>query len=317
MNDSIMLPRVFLRPAAIQQGISSDEIERRRRGKEWFSLRPGAYVERAAFLQLELPQRHLVLIHATLPVLPVDAVLSHNSAACVWGIETWGVSLRAVQITRAGSSGGHRRPALHTFRAGLHDDEVVLVDGMRVTSVARTLVDLARILPFEQALVAADSALHLRLVTPAELDYALTSGSRRPGLSNARQVIAFADSRAESVGESRSRAAFRESDLPMPDLQVVIKNSFGRAVGRGDFVWNDYRTVGEFDGAQKYRPTTADQDNRNREHNALYLEKLREDEIRAERWHVVRWGWKDLDDPKALAQRIWRGLQLGRQFVQR
>ena len=315
MNDSALLPRVFLRPTVIEQGISSDEIERRRRSKEWFTLRPGAYVNRAAFIQLELQQRHLVLIHATLPVLTEDAVLSHITAACAWGIETWGVNLRAVQVTRAGTSGGHRRLALHTFRAQLADDEVVLLDGMRVTSVARTLVDLARILPFEQAVVAADSALHLRLVTRSELDQALTDGFRRPGLSKARQVFALADSRAESVGESRSRAAIAQSDLPMPDLQVVIRNSLGAALGRGDFVWRRYRTVGEFDGAKKYRPNTESDQNTLGQQDALYLEKLREDNIRAEGWHVIRWGWKDLDDPTALVQRIWCGLQLGRQLI--
>jgi hypothetical protein len=48
---------------------------------------------------------------------------------------------------------------VHT--AGLDPDEVVLIAGLKVTSLARTVIDLARTLPFEKSVVLADAALSL------------------------------------------------------------------------------------------------------------------------------------------------------------
>lgn len=73
----------------------------------------------------------------------------------------------------------------------------------------------------------------------------------RPG--RARQAIAFADARTESVGESRSRVAMHEAGLPAPDFQIEVRSGVtGAQVARSDFGWHERRTVGEFDGFVKY-----------------------------------------------------------------
>ena len=184
----IIRPRIIFRSALLANGMSSDDIQRRVRRKEWATLRPGAYVRPFELKQLDERQRHLLLISAVVPDIPSDAVLSHASAAQLHGIQLWEPSLRTVQVTRPGSGGGHRRRTLHTFRAGLASEDVVILDGYRVTSPARTVVDLARQLPFEKAVVAADAALHGELTTLDELMREVAAGARRPGMCRAREV---------------------------------------------------------------------------------------------------------------------------------
>jgi hypothetical protein len=122
-------------------GLTDDDIQRRRR-KELVSIRAGRYVERSTLATLTPFSRHRLLAVTAAADLSDDAVLSHVSAACLLGLPLWGLDLRTVQITRPGSGGGHRRRSLHTRYARLADDQIVEVGGFRVTSAARTLVDL-------------------------------------------------------------------------------------------------------------------------------------------------------------------------------
>jgi hypothetical protein len=112
-------------------------------------------------------------------------------------------------------------------------------------------------------------------------------------------VVAFADGRAESVGESRSRIAIARAGLPTPALQVPVPLPAGTAYA--DFGWPARRVLGEFDGKVKYgRLLRPGQD----PGDVVYEEKVREDEVRAQRWEVVRWRWADLDDFAPVAARI-------------
>lgn len=99
----------------------------------------------------------------------------------------------------------------------------MVVGGVAVTSLARTLVDLARQVPFEQAVVTADGALYRHLVDRMSLDQALDRRPRRPGLPGARRAPAFADARTLDPGESRSRVAIARAGLPVPVLQWMVR----------------------------------------------------------------------------------------------
>ena len=137
------------------------------------------------------------------------------------------------------------------------------------------------------------------VVERAALDAALRRAVGWPGVPDARRVVAFADARSESVGESRSRVAIALAGLPSPQLQWPV--FLGRTTAYTDFAWPAQRTVGEFDGKVKYgrllRPGQSPGD-------VVYAEKLREDAIRAEDWEVVRWTWADLHDFTDTAARI-------------
>lgn len=105
------------------------------------------------------------------------AVPSHVSAGALHHLPIDGADLSAVHLTRVGPSGSRRTPGfvMHAARLGL--DEIVTVDGLPATSVARTLVDLGRSDTFETTVVAADAALHRDLVSADEMAVALVGGA--------------------------------------------------------------------------------------------------------------------------------------------
>ncbi len=270
------------------------------------TIRRGAYVPGAEAGPLDACTVHTLRLRATLPLLGPAAVVSHLSAAVLHGWPLWAVDLDRVHVTQPRRSGGRRSPHLHVHTAPMEDDDVVVLGGIRVTAPARTAVDLARTLPFEQAVVVVDAALARGSVTAAELVAALARAAHRPGNSAARRAVAFADGRSESVGESRSRIAIARAGLPVPTPQWEVRSGAGVLLGRSDFGWPELRTVGEFDGRIKYgrllRPGQEPGD-------AVFEEKRREDAIRDEDLRVVRWVWDDLRAFGAVARRLERAFR--------
>ena len=295
---------LIARDQALLFGISRDDIKRRLDRGEWVLLRPGAYVRADVLASMSDVQRHLLQIDAT--ATGSAEIISHRSAAVLHGIELVRVPGRRVTVTRPTARAGRRTPVLHTYCAPIDKDEIVRVGPHLVTDPARTVVDLARCLPFEDAVAAADSALHLKLVTPKELAKAVARAPRRPGIRAAHRVVAFASPHAESVGESRSRVLITRELLPQPTLQWAIRDETGVVIAHTDFGWEERRTVGEFDGAEKYgrqlRPGE-------RPGDRIFDEKLREDRIRRLGWTVVRWTWPELDQPGVVGDRIRRALE--------
>jgi hypothetical protein len=163
------------------------------------------------------------------------------------------------------------------------------------------VVDLARTLPFAPALVVADAALRASGITRNDLSAALEEGAGTRGTRAARRVVAAADGRSESVGESRSRAVMYQLGMPLPDLQVEVRRPDGQLVGRCDFGWRTDRLLGEFDGRVKYGRLLAPGQEPG---DAVFAEKRREDALRDEGWGMVRWVWRDLDAPAVLGRRI-------------
>lgn len=296
------------RADAFARGVDADDIRRRLARGEWLLVRRGVYVRSIDFAGLTRREQHCLRIGATLPQLGKQFVVSHLSAACLHGIELLREPGQAVQVTDPSARCGHRRRLLQTHSAGLEADEITTVGGHRVTTIARTLVDVARTCGFDSGVVAADHALRMGWVDRGQLQAAVVRSARRSGMSTVRQVIAFADPGAESVGESRSRIIMDRQGLPAPELQYRIIDGSGHTIARSDFRWPGYRTVGEFDGAEKYgRRLPPDQ----RAGDAVFQEKLREDRIRELGFAVVRWTWAELDDPRALAEKIRRALARG------
>jgi len=250
---------------------------------------------------------HRELVTATLPLLG-PSVVSHLSAAVLHQLPLPAGRLNLVQVTQPGAGSGRRRGHVHRHAAPLQPDEVVEVEGMPVTSLARTVVDLGRSLPFADAVAVADAALRQGL-DPDELGAALARATRRSGVAAARRVVNFADGRSESAGESHSRVVLHALGLAPSTLQMEVHGPGGRLLGRCDFAWEEHRTVGEFDGFVKYgrllRPgqTVAD---------VVYAEKLREDALRDVGWQVVRWRWSDLQREVLLADRLTRAFRRGR-----
>ncbi|WP_336881318.1 hypothetical protein [Rhodococcus globerulus] len=296
-------PHIVRRPEHLATGGTDSEIRRSCSHGDWTRLHRGAYVSTQPFSELDAHARHRLQVHAIARAANADAVVSHTSAAVLHGLELWNTPLRLVHLTRnrrgGGSTSTHRQVHSALFTA----DEVTTVDGLRVTTLARTVVDLARSLPFEPALVAGNSALHRTPLALADITSNLAGVPRHPSHRHAFHAIDAMDGRIESVGESRSLALFVSEHLPMPEPQVQIGDA------RVDFLWREHRTVGEFDGRVKYGrfvPVGRTPE------DVLWAEKLREDRLRDAGWQVVRWTWADLSTPQVVSDRIRAAFNRGR-----
>lgn len=284
----------------LKTGVTHAEVRRRVARGDLVRVRRGQYRQRANLSEVDA---HRLAIRAVLSCIGPDVVVSHASAAILHGLPVPLAALTNVSVNRARSGHGRVGGGVHLRGAPIDDTEVVHVGGHAVTSKARTVVDLSRTLSFDWSVAAADAALRLGVTSP-ELDVQLARSHRWPGNERARAVIAFADERAESPGESRSRAIFAQGGVATPTLQYDVEAS-GVLIGTSDFAWKEAGVLGEFDGLVKYGDLARPGE---RPSDVLVREKAREDRLREQGWLVVRWTWGDLRDPNALCERINRVL---------
>ncbi|GAA4748620.1 hypothetical protein MUG78_11400 [Gordonia alkaliphila] len=214
-------------------------------------------------------------------------VLSHQSAAAVLGLELLEPDRTRVHLTTGLGQGGMTSPKRHTHCTPL-DDTAVQRDGVLLTNVVRTAVDVAVGGTFAQALTVFDSAL--RIGTPRDELATVLTHRRRRGIARARVALAMADGRAANPGESWSRAQMIEAGLPLPVLQrrVLLDDDLGEAFP--DFSWDDV-LAGEFDGEAKYHDYLREGET---EADVVLKEKNRENGLRDLGFDVVRWDWPDL-----------------------
>ena len=302
MPDVEPWPRPFLRRAdAVAEGVSDGELARLVRRGELARVQRGTYSRDP--VAADAVGRHTASVMATAAGLRVPAVVSSVSAAVLHGLPVWNVPLGRVHLLRRPPANGSGTRRIHLHVAQYADDEVSLVAGVPTTDVTRTIIDMARSVPFESAVVTADAALASEATTGERLADCLARMGSTPGTRRAAHVLAFADGRSESVGESRSRVLIKRLGLPAPELQVEVRRSDRTLIGRCDFGWERERTLAEFDGRVKYgrllRPGQQPGD-------VVFAEKLREDGLRDQGFQIVRWIWSDLDRPLIVGDRLRR-----------
>jgi hypothetical protein len=162
------------------------------------------------------------------------AAASHETAAWLHELTMLGPRPTTVSLT-VGRETWRGRAGVDFRTGALPPRHIVRLLGVPVTSAARTVIDLARERPFTNAVVVADSALHLGAADRANLREVLDDCRQWPGIRPALDVVEFADPRAESVLESLARVLCQAHRLPRPDLQASETPSTGRnAAGRLD-----------------------------------------------------------------------------------
>jgi hypothetical protein len=248
-------------------------------------LLPGAYVDRSGFASLDPEQQHLVRIRAAVAVAEAPVLVSHWSAAVVHGLPVLRSRLGAVHTTVAEDDDRHRS-GLVTHHFLVHDEDVVQVRGLLVTTAARTVVDVAGASPFEEGVMAADAAL-LGGMPREVLEAAADAAGERRASRRIGNVIAFADPGAESAAESRMRVSLMRSGFEVPALQHPVALAGGREASL-DALLRAARVGIEVDGEQKYLDAEMAPDGAGR---AVIVEKRREDEVRLGLRALVRPGW--------------------------
>lgn len=283
----------------IGRGMTSQSLSRAVESGDLIRLRPGFFVDGHA-RELDRRQRHLLTVLAADAALD-SPVFSHSSAALIHGLPDWGLPLLRVAVSKEGTTPRTQTSRRTVFRtvpdlAG----EVTSVDGLRVTTPARTVTDIAMSTARDPSVVCADAALHAEIVSRSELSHSLDNAAGRRGVNRARAAIGLVDEKSESVAETLSRLTFRDLGLPEPETQVDILNPRGARVARVDFLWREFGVIGECDGFGKYFDGLTPSETRHR----LGLEKDRDAELMALGYRVLHWRWRDLEEPAVLAARI-------------
>lgn len=229
-------------------------------------------------------------------------VFSHWSALLLHGLPDLGGAPRTIHVLSPGARPGADGGVVWHSRSP--DHEVVERHGLRLTSVARTVADIAALTSFTRGVVAADRALSTgpfgdrpALCTRDDLEEAAFR-VEPSGRERALRVARFADGRAESPLESLSRATMFLLGAPPPVLQLVVAGPAG-ASARLDFVWPSLGVAGEADGAAKgVHPALL----RGRTTAEFLADRSQRDRlIEGAGLRVVRWGWQTARDVRRMA----------------
>lgn len=287
----------FDRTDALAAGYSDNDLQARIRSGEWVRLCRGAYAELPRDPLADWDHArwlHLRKAKAVYHRLDGRAVVSHQSAVLLHGIEVTDLDLACVHLTRLS---GHGRSGTavcqHAARPPVLDP--VKLGGVQLTPAPRAVVEAIRSAQYPIAVSVVDEALRRGVATPLQLGGALELFKNRSGIGTAIRAVQFADGRSESVGESRLRVLMADLGVPTPVLQPEIRDDSGQLVGRVDFLLAEWNVIIEFDGALKYAGKSA---------RPLVEEKRREDRLRDLGYEVVRVSWSDLTHPADLIHRI-------------
>lgn len=285
-------------------GLDGRALRRARTKGDQNRLLRGVYVPAPVWAVADDDARYLMRIQAVILTRQARPVLSHRSAARVWGLPVLGRWPTDVHLLVRDGANRRATTGVIWHYGRITDDEVCEVDGFLVTSRLRTLVDLARTEPFASAVVALDAGLRAPYLLPGchraatitqpELREAVERLGTARGCRGARLAADFADGDSGSPGESASRANIYLSGMPAPELQVAYPKP-GGGEDKVDFTWEAKHHVrrrsllGEFDGKVKY---TRDQYLAGRSmQDVVWDEKVREDRLRAPDRGMARWLW--------------------------
>lgn len=142
-----------------------------------------------------------------------------------------------------------RKPEFVAHRYQLGDDDIVSIDGLLVTSLARTWRDLAGYLPLPDLVAAGDSALR----AGAEMDSLTEVVSRTPRRAHtakARAALQLLDARSESRPESHLRVAVSAPDLPRFAVNVAVSRKSGGWLGVPDLSLDEAAIGLEYQGEE-------------------------------------------------------------------
>jgi very-short-patch-repair endonuclease len=292
-------------------GVSPKRLRTLVRSGDLVRMRRGVYASRAAvdIAGAGPRQMHWLQVFSVLVAVGFDAVVSHQSAAFLQGLDLLAVGKGetppAVTLTRPGTGRRNRAGSegVVFYAAALPTRYVEKRGAMRLTAVLRTVSDLARTLPFMDAVVVADSALRTHEFTKSEYEHVIKSCSGWPGSGQARKVIEFADRGADSVFESCLRVFLRDWGFDPPETNVTVHGASDDLIV--DFLFREQNTIVEADGMLKYK-----------EAEDLHKQFHRDRLLRDAGYKVVHVTWYEaFHQPQVVIDRIHKALAAKSSFL--
>lgn len=240
------------RTDALRSGIGARELDAAVRRRELLRVGRGRYIPAERVAGLPPYQRKQTIYRARCLTAGSggdgEFVLSHHSAAAIHGLARLSPDFGRVHFTGTGTTAGsmkNRKTAFHT--GPIPDGDIAVVNGVRLTGLARTAIDVALSADFAGALAVFDAALRLG-VDRDDLEQRLKAPRR--GVAHARYGLRHADALAANPGESWCRAQIIEAGLPTPVLQKRYQLNDG-SIAYVDLDF-DGEAVLEFDGIVNY-----------------------------------------------------------------
>jgi very-short-patch-repair endonuclease len=274
------------RQQAHAAGLSSSAITRLAASGLWKRVQPGVFALWEPCTHDERWRQGLA--SAALWLGPGSAV-SYRAAALLWELDGFESALLDMSTTHYGrrSVNGVAVHRVGTLGAG----DITRRAGLPVTTIARTILDLAGLVPTTRLEVAVESAVRRRLTTYAQLEKRLdTSPPTTSGRGVLRQIVSQAPKIAtESAFEARVWQLLLTSGLPRPRRQHEIRDEEGRLVARVDFAYPEALLAIEAEG-YRFHSSRKDWTRDIARHNALT--RLG--------WTIARVTWEDLKQPNAL-----------------
>ncbi|MGO4689795.1 type IV toxin-antitoxin system AbiEi family antitoxin domain-containing protein [Glaciibacter sp. 2TAF33] len=268
----------------------------------------GIYVDGGTWRAVSAEERYRLFVRANALLGRRPAVVSHLSAAVLHGLPTiggWPKTLHTIDNDATGGSNAR----FTTRHRNVVPPDIVHITGLPVTSLARTLVDVASSSSFLIAVTMIDHALRVELervahdgsgtvgaaaLTKDDLHTELVAVHPRFGARQAAHAIEFANPLAANPGETMGRVRMFQLGFEVPELQVHFSIK-----GKDywvDYFWRRIRKVGEFDGDVKYTRgmVLGDRD----PSEIVVSEKRREDILRQHVNSFDRWDWNTALSPR-------------------
>jgi hypothetical protein len=228
--------------------------------------------------QLSLRGRYTAAVLACGP----DAALSHRAAANLWGLR----SNAAGRIEVTAPRGRTQLPGIQMHRTRMLDPrDFTVVEGIRVTTVARTLLDLAAVLRPSDLVVAIDRAERLGIFDLTAVVEVLKRARGRKGAKALRRAIAaYVPSTQKSKLERRFRRLLENRPgIPGPAFNALVDGETG--THEVDAFWPHERLAVQVDGFEFHRTR------RDRERDAAS-----DADLELAGFRVMRFTWDDVNE---------------------
>lgn len=225
---------------------------------------------------------------AALLVCGDESVLGHATACLLWRMRRGELFPLTVIVP---NSTGRKIDPIRARRIRLDPSEWVLLDGLRVTTPARTIVDMAGELGDREMRRLVERAQDLHRFDPKEIRAILERHPRRPGSRALLDFIALLEPDADGARSHLERLFLplvRKAGLPKPEVNVDIE---GR---ERDFVWRRQRLVVEVDGYAYHSSR-----------EAMRTDRRRDRELTAALWRPARFTYEEVAfEPAATAAEL-------------
>lgn len=289
------------------QGLTFRDIERLTASGDLIRHRRGCYSRGSASPE----DVHLALARLH------DQPWALETAALAHGLPLLSPIPSQVQLVEPGCGRSISRPGRFLHSAPLPAQDLCIVDGAPVTTLARTVVDITRLRGLSAGLVPWEAARWRAreegtlLAFDALAREVVDRLRRRKGIARARSGLEVASCLSQSPMETLSLHMIRGLGLPLPEQQFAVHDDGGSLIGIADFAWPDVGVLGEYDGKDKYDRLALPGES---PRDVVRREKRRQERMELMGWVFARWGREELATGHLLARRLQRAFGIARQM---